>query len=257
MDFHFESAGEGPALLFLHAGVADSRMWRDQMGLEGHRTIAYDRRGFGRTEWVAAPYSDRMDALSVLDQLGVASATIVGCSMGGGLALELAIEHPDRVDGLVLVGAAPSGWEPEGEFEDHPLWEQGVKAFKKGNLDRVAEIESEMWLIGYGRGADSVDPALRKLFLEMDRIPLETEDERNEYVQGYEEKHNDHLNAISAPTLVIVGGHDEPFLLQAAEYLAGRLSDQPAVVIDDTAHLPSLERPAEFNQALTAFLETL
>ena len=254
MDFHIEEAGEGPAILFLHAGVADSRMWRDQMGLDGYRTIAFDQRGFGKTPWVAGQYSDREDALAVLDHLGFESATIVGCSMGGGTALDLAIENPDRVDRLVLVGAAPGGWKPEGGWDDHPLWEEAVASFKKGNLERVAEIDVEMWLVGYGRDSSSVDQTLKELFLDMDRTPLQTEAEREEHAKKSEKKHNDHLTDIEASTLVIIGSHDEPFLIQAADYLAGQLSDRGPVVIEGAAHLPSLEEPEAFNTALTGFL---
>lgn len=257
MDFHIESVGDGPAILFLHAGVADSRMWRDQMSLEGYRSIAYDRRGFGKTPLGDEEFSDMEDAVTVLDRLGVASATIVGCSMGGGTALELAIEHPDRVDALVLVGAAPGGWEPEGDWEDHPLWEDAVAAYKRGDLDRVAEVDMEMWLVGYGRDGSVIDPSLKELFLNMDKTPLSTEDRRNELSKSYEKGHLEQLDAIAAPTLVVIGENDEPYLLAAADFLAEKLSDRPPVVLADTAHLPSLERPEEFNQALTGFLSSL
>ncbi len=257
MNFHIESVGDGPAVLFLHAGVADSRMWRDQMGLEGYRTIAFDLRGFGKTPWEAAEFRDRDDVLAVLDHLGIESATIVGCSLSGGTALELAIENPDRVDALVLVGAAPSGWEPEGGWEDHPLWEEAVAAYKEGNLQRVAEIDVEMWLVGYGRESNDVDPSLKELVLDMDLTPLQTEDERMEHVRKYDKKHDDHLQEVIAPTRVIVGAHDEPFLIAAADYLAEQLSDQPPVVIDGAAHLPSLEQPKAFNRVLTDFLGSI
>ncbi|MDX1468815.1 MAG: alpha/beta fold hydrolase [Acidimicrobiia bacterium] len=257
MDFHIESAGEGPAIVFLHAGVADSRMWRDQMSLDGYRSIAFDRRGFGKTPLGDEQFSDWEDAIAVLDHLGVDSATIVGCSMGGATALEVAIERPDRVDALVLVGAAPAGWEPEGDWEDHPLWEEAVAAYKAGDLDRVAEIDMEMWLVGYGRDSSGIDPSLKELFLDMDRTPLRTEDKRNELSKRYEKGHLDHLDAISAPTLVIIGEHDESYLLAAADFLAQKLSDRPPVVLAGTAHLPSFEKPEEFNSALAGFLGSL
>lgn len=256
MAFHIESAGSGPAILFLHAGVADTRMWRDQMGLDGFRTIAYDRRGFGQTPAPTEGFSDRGDALAVLDELGVESAIVVGCSMGGGLALELAIENPDRVDRLVLVGTAPGGWVPEDGWEDHPLWEEAVAALKEGNLERVAEIDFEMWVVGYGRTGEGIDSQMRELFLDMDRAPLASEAKRDELSASYEKKHNEHLDEISAPTLVIVGAHDEAFLIKAASYLAERLSDRPETIVDGAAHLPSLEQPAEFNRALLDFLES-
>ena len=108
-----QTAGSGQSLLFLHAGVADSRMWRRQMALETYRSIVFDQRGFGKTPWMPEPYADWRDAVAVMDQLQVESAVVVGCSLGGGIAMHLALTIPERVHGLVLIGAAARGWEPK------------------------------------------------------------------------------------------------------------------------------------------------
>lgn len=256
-DIYLETAGEGPAVLFLHAGVADSRMWRDQMELEGHRTITFDQRGFGRTKWVPGPYSNRGDALAILNHLDVEEAVVVGCSNGGEAALQLALVAPERVAGLVLVGAAPRGWEPDGGWDDDPLWDRVVAAFKAGDIDRVVDLDAQMWLAGPERSLDDIDPELIELFQAMDRIPAKTEAERDEHVQTLEPPTNDRLDVITRPTLAIVGEHDYPDLLVAARYLAERISDRDALVLKDTAHLPSLEVPEAFNAALTAFLDSI
>lgn len=257
MDFNIVSKGEGPAILFIHAGVADSRMWRDQMEIPGYRTLAYDQRGFGRTTFVAEPYSDRGDALAVLDKVGVASAVIVGCSIGAGTAMELAIEDPGRVDGLVLVGAYPSGWVPEGGFEDNPLEEEAEKASEAGDVRRVVDIDLSMWLVGYGRTEDLVDPELKKLFVSMDEIAVRSEEDRRAHIQHRSFKINDRLGEIESPTLVVSGAHDEKVVLDAAGYLADRLSDRSAVIIENAAHLPSLEQSEAFNAALGRFLNSI
>jgi 3-oxoadipate enol-lactonase len=253
-DIYFEAAGEGPAVLFIHAGVADSRMWRDQMELEGHRTITFDQRGFGHTKWVQGRYSNRGDALAILDHLGIDHAVIVGCSNGGEAALQLALVAPDRVKGLVLVGAAPRGWEPEGGWGDDPLWDQVVAASDQGDFDRVVDLDAQMWLAGPGRSLDGLDPELIDLFQTMDRIPTRTENQRDKYVETLEPPTNDRLDDITQPALAIVGEHDHPDLVVAATYLATRLGDRDAVVLADTAHLPSLEVPGAFNAVLAGFL---
>ena len=257
MDFKIEDVGDGRPILFIHAGVADSRMWRGQLGLNGFRTITFDKRGFGKTTFDPEPYSDTTDAVTVLDQMRVDSAIVVGCSMGGATAMNLAIEHPHRVDGLVLVGAYPSGWIPPGGFEESPLEAEAESAAEKGDLERVVEIDMEMWLIGYGRAPEDVDPQLMQRFREMDRIPVQTAAERDEHQAGFERRLNDHLDEIDQPTLVMVGAHDEPLLVEAAEYLAGRLSDRPVVTIPGAAHLPSFEQPEAFNTALKTFLTSI
>jgi pimeloyl-ACP methyl ester carboxylesterase len=256
-DIHFETAGEGPAVLFIHAGVADSRMWRDQMELDGHRTITFDQRGFGNSRWAPGRYSNRGDALAILNHLDVDDAVVVGCSNGGEAALQLALVAPERVAGLVLVGAAPRGWEPDAGWADDPLWDQAVAASEAGDIDRVVELDARMWLAGPGRSLDDLDPRLVDLFREMDRIPAETETERDVYVQTLEPPTNHRLDDIIQPTLAVVGEHDHPDLVLAARYLAERLSDREAVVLEDSAHLPSLEVPEAFNTVLTSFLTSI
>lgn len=254
---YWESHGEGPAVLFIHAGVADSRMWAQQMGLEGYRTVVFDKRGFGSTAWVPGPFSDSNDAMTILDHLGIETATVVGCSMGGGTALDLAIDHPDRLNGLVLVGAYPSGWVPPGGFEDSPLEEEAAAAAEARDHERMVDVDYRMWLVGYGRPESEVEPTHRDLFLAMDRVPVLTEAERGQYQTGFEKRFNEHLEEIDLPALVMAGAHDEPLLVDAARYMAGILSDREAVIVPNAAHLPSLEQPEPFNSVLRAFLDTL
>ena len=251
-----QTAGSGQNLLSLHAGVADSRMWRSQMALDGYRSIVFDQRGFGKTPWVPDSYADWRDAVAVMDQLEVESATVVGCSLGGGIAMHLALAAPERVDGLVLIGAAARGWEPKGGWPDDPRFDEAEAAAKAGDLARIVELDASIWLTGEGRTLDDIDPDLVNLFLEMDRIPATTEAERNEYAESFDPPTNGRLSDISLPTLVMVGAHDVPDLIESANYLADRLSDHSVVVIKDSAHLPSFEQPESFNAALLAFLNS-
>lgn len=256
-DIYFESHGSGAAILFIHAGVADSRMWRDQLHLHGHRSIVFDQRGFGKTVWKTGDYSNREDAVAVLDHLEIRSAVLVGCSNGGEAAMQVALIAPDRVSGLVVVGSAPRGWEPEGGWNDDPLWDEAIAAFDAGNMDAVVDLDARIWLAGPGRSLDDIDVELIDLFRDMDRTPTETESERDGYVQTLEPPTNQRLDEIVAPTLVVVGDQDQPDLITAAHYLAERLSDREAVIIENAAHLPSLEQPETFNAALRTFLTSI
>ncbi|MEA1903205.1 MAG: alpha/beta hydrolase [Actinomycetota bacterium] len=254
---YYEDAGEGQALLFIHAGVADSRMWQGQMGFDGYRTVSFDQRGFGKTGWVPGPYADREDAIAVMDHLGIGSAVIVGCSLGGGIAMHVALASPERVDALVLVGAAARGWEPMDGWPESELWDQVEAASESGDLDTLVELEARVWLAGHGRTLDDIEPALIHLFLEMDLIPAATEKERSKYVEPFEPPVNGRLDEIAVPTLAVVGAHDQHDLIESAWYLADRLSDRPPAIIQNSAHLPSLERPTVFNQVLREFLTTI
>lgn len=254
---YYESHGSGPAVLFLHAGVADSRMWRGQRHIEGYRSVMFDQRGFGQTEWEPGPYANRRDALAVLDHLDIDEAVVVGCSNGGEAAMQFAIVAPNRVTGLVLVGTSPRGWEPEDGWQDDPLWDEAMAAFRSGDLEQVASIDARLWLAGPRRRTEDLDQGLVELFIDMDLTPLRTEDARDEHVETLDPPTDEQLGSIGAPTLVMIGEYDHPDLHLAANYLAGRLSNRDPVVIPDSAHLPSLEQPEVFNTELKAFLAHL
>ncbi len=256
-ELYYEDEGDGSPALFIHAGVADSRMWKHQMDLGGVRSVAFDQRGFGKTAMVEEPYADWKDAVAVLDELGIDKANIVGCSLGGSIALHLAIAAPERVNSLVLIGAAAGGWEPIGGWPEDPLWDEAMTAFKEGNLTKVIDIDAQLWLAGPRRSLGDIDPGLISLFRDMDRIAMGTEERRREFVERFEPPTNDRLDSISVPTLAVVGEFDVPDLIESTHYLAEKLSDIPPVVIPRAAHLPSLEEPDVFNQALLGFLSTV
>lgn len=227
------------------------------MGLAGLRAISFDKRGFGRTPFHPEAFSDTDDSIAVLDRLGVESAVVVGCSMGGETALDLAIHHPDRVEALVLVGAVPSGWDPEEGWKPFQWSAEMSAAAEAGDVERMVEIEFLRWGVGHGRDESDVPPEIRDLFFDMDRIALAGEEERKNKLTGFDADLDDRLDTISCPALVMVGTHDEPVFIEAAHYLAGRLSNHPAVLIPGAAHLPSLEQPDMFNRELLAFLGTI
>ncbi len=102
----------GTPILALHPGVGDSRIWRwcaPAWAAAGHGVVAYDRRGFGETRYEEEPHDDIADLLAVTSATGASPAVVVANSRGGGLALDLALAHPDHVAGLVLIAPSPSG----------------------------------------------------------------------------------------------------------------------------------------------------
>ena len=253
MDIHIEDRGAGPPLLFIHAGVADSRMWTAQLGLPGHRTIAFDMRGYGQTPLGTETFSNTEDALWVLDAAGVDTAIVVGCSIGGGVALQVVEIAPERVAGLVLIGADAPGFDPDVEYEP-PEWPEAVAAFGAGDLQRVAALEAEIWLAGIGRSVMEVEPAIVDLFIDMDLIALRNESERDELENA---SPLETIPDVDAPSLVIVGERDIPQFRMAAAHLARTLGTGPEITIRDSAHLPSLDRPAEVNRLLLEFTGSL
>ena len=253
-----ESAGAGQGVLFLHAGVADRRMWREQMAAlqDEYLVAAYDRRGFGETVTEDVPFRRGDDLAAVMDGLGMKTAVLSGCSMGGLLALEFALAHPERVDGLVLMGAAVTGapW-PE---QEPPLTAERETALEvadaAGDIATVNELEAVLWLDGPESEAGRVGGAARELFLDMNGIslahPLLTG-------QGPETAVFDRLGTIAAPTLVLWGDLDYGGVEMQSRLLVETIPNARGAVIPGTAHLPAMEQPEIVNRLLREFLADL
>jgi pimeloyl-ACP methyl ester carboxylesterase len=251
-------AGLGPAVVFIHAGIADRRMWDAQIDAfsEEFTTIRYDMRGFGESRIPNDPFSFKGDLVAFLDNLKLRAAYLVACSMGAAVALQMAIEEPERVAGLVLVGAGTPGVVPDDGYYEPPEWEEAEAAFKSGDLDRATKLEVEIWLGGYGRSIEDVPTAVREAVLQMNREAAESEVRRNELEQRPDPGVGTRLDEVRCPTLVMVGANDLPDLIWGAEYLAANIADAEHVTIPDAAHLPNIEHPVLFNRTVITFLQS-
>ena len=125
---YYEVEGDGSPLLLIHGGLGSLRMWDGVVPAltDRYRVIRYDTRGFGQTETEDVEFSNRADAIAVLDHLEAASAVVVGQSRGGNIALDLAIEHPQRVTALVSVAGGVGGH--QGEFPRGPRNRRGTRS---------------------------------------------------------------------------------------------------------------------------------
>ncbi len=251
-----EHMGTGESLLFLHAGVADRRMWHDQMADLGndYHVVAYDRRGFGETTAVDEPFTHVEDLKSILDQLGIETAVLIGCSQGGRVAIDFPLAYPQRVTKLVLIASAVSGAPtPPKTF---PADIQAVvdaldAADEADDLVRINELEAHLWLDGPTSSAGRVQGAVRELFLDMNGIALEKPDldKEVEPASAYGK-----LSDLLLPTFVIWGELDFPFLKTRCQYLLDNIPAAKGQEIAGTAHLPNLEQPDLINKLLREFL---
>jgi pimeloyl-ACP methyl ester carboxylesterase len=258
MQLWHQQAGAGPAVVLLHAGICDSRMWDPQWATfpRRHRTIRYDQRGYGGSPIPQEPWSDARDLIGLLEDLGVRRAVLVGVSRGGQIALELAVARPDLADALVLVGAGLPGHDWSASVRASLAEEDA--AVGRGDLDAAVEANLRLWVDGPQRSPARVDPAVRKLAGVMQRRVLELQapvwEALEDRIQLLVPDLADRLGQVRAPTLVLTGGQDVADVQAIAERLTREIGGARRAVIDGAAHLPSLERPAEFDDLVLGFL---
>jgi 3-oxoadipate enol-lactonase len=250
---HYERAGEGMPVIFLHAGVADSRMWEPQVAAFAKHfdVIRPDLRGFGQSELPAGRWSAVRDLLALIDDLRLKPAHLVGCSIGGGLAIDFALEHGERASKLVLVGAGIGGTNFGQKYPE--LWTDIEAAEQAKDFDALNQAEMRLWLDGPRRPAGYVGQPLRDLFLDMNGKNM-ANDWESAPTDPLEPPAVERLHEITAPTLVVVGDEDVPPVFDAVELLMEKIPHARKAVIHDAAHLPNLEHPHEFNSAVLGFL---
>jgi pimeloyl-ACP methyl ester carboxylesterase len=243
--------GDGPAVTLLHPGVWDARVWDEQVPVlvaAGFRVIRYDLRGFGASSWPDGTYSDVEDLRALLDQLDVWRTAVVGCSLGGDVAVRFTLAAPERVWALVPVASGLDGfpWDDE-ELTD--LYEPVQRAIDEGDYERAVEEGLRRWA---PLGVDDAEGArIRAIALDnARRFSLDESLAERTAPSAYER-----LEQIDAPTLVLVGDHDLRDIERVADVLATRIPGARKAVVEGADHVVNLRRPRAFEAALLSFLE--
>jgi pimeloyl-ACP methyl ester carboxylesterase len=210
-----EDEGDGPPVLFVHGGLGDSRLWEPVTARlrDAFRCVRYDLRFWGRSTGPAEPFSFVRDAVGVLDALGVERAALVGLSMGGGTALDVALSHPERVTALVHVAAGMSGRPVDVYSEEQKAYEN--------ELDADLEVWAPL-------GADDRIRELWQATPEAQGYPEEAEPERPPAADP---------SRLRIPVLVVVAKHDPEAQKQVGYALAGEAPDATLVEIDSDHYL--------------------
>jgi pimeloyl-ACP methyl ester carboxylesterase len=239
----------------IHAGIADSRMWAPQLRsfAAEHRVIAPDLPGFGQSPFDSDVIDYRASVRAALDAAGMDRAAAVGTSFGGRIALELALESPERVSALVLVGPGLDSHRWSEEMNAFDNEEEGALA--RGDLDAAVDSQLRAWVAGPRRSLDAVDPGVRDLVAEMQRNAYELQ-------QGHDDvrstpldpRASQRLSEISMPTLVVTGDEDFADIHEIADKLVAEIPGAKRATISDAAHLPNLERPEQFDRIVLGFL---
>jgi pimeloyl-ACP methyl ester carboxylesterase len=178
---------------------------------------------------------------------------MVGCSMGGAIAIDFTLEHPDRVAALVVAASGLGGFEALEEEEDWwEAWNAPVEeAVAAGDLERAEDLRLEVWA---PLGTDD-DAGRRIRQIAFDNIHELTMDESGE--EELDPPAALRLGEIDVPTLVMIAEHDPPYMRRTGDLIARGVLDAQRVEIDGADHVVNLRRPLEFDGALLAFLDGL
>jgi 3-oxoadipate enol-lactonase len=258
IDFYFEVAGSGPPLILLNGEGGNTLDWASLLPALTNRfqVITFDARGAGRSSAPPGPYTTRQladDAAAVLDRVGIARAHVVGLSLGGMIAQELALARPDRVDRLVLVATHARPARPD-------LWDAWTTFFvqaQERGLDRAGTV---LWFMAW-----MFTPAFMARHEQVQEAVAMWQDDpllapaHGRAAQGAAARDHDTLERlpmIAAPTLVVVGDQDILTPAAAARELAEGIPAAGLHVLVGGAHLALMECAEAFTDALMAFLST-
>lgn len=248
---YYEVAGEGDWIVLVHDGNLHSVTWDEQFPIfsKNYKVVRYDRRGYGESTYPEKSYSNIGDLAEVFRQLNIDRATLMGMSAGGGLVIDFTLEHPDKVTGLVLVGAVVSGY----GYSDH-------MRTRGGNLDpeilsdpaKLADYmchkdpytfyegNREAKKIGYDYLMNNLQN------YRMDKFSL---------LKGPKRPALPNLKEIQVPALIIVGEYDIPDCHAHAGAIEAGITGSKRVIINKAGHIVPLEQPAIFNEIVLTFLE--
>lgn len=252
---HYEVAGDGASVTLLHPGLWDMRTWdREFASLAdaGYRVLRYDARGYGRSSRPepGVAYSHVRDLEALLDATEVVQTALVGCSMGGGIDLDFALEHPERIWAVVLVAPALGGFEPTEEEEewDAEAYAPVEVAVEDGDLERALDLELKIWApLGT---TDDAGARIREIAF--DNIHQLTMDESGRERLDPPAAHR--LGELDVPTLILDAEHDPPYHHRIADLLAREIIGAHKVVVEGADHVINLRQPERFDELVLPFL---
>jgi pimeloyl-ACP methyl ester carboxylesterase len=252
---HYEEKGRGFPIVFVSGGgILDLRCWDEQFEnfAKDYRVVRYDVRGIGKSSRPTETFSHSADLFALLETLKLKRIHLVGLSVGGAIAIDFAIEHPEVVDSLILVAAGLSN-----------------DAKAESNLQSLAALQT----LVNSRGIEHViDLTLGEPFVlsknnlaGRERVRQIYRDNRDVFESGFpiytlwqpiQPAAEERLNAIKARTLILRGDQDSPAYSELTQKISKGIPKSTTIVISGGTHFLSLEKPAEVNRALRNFLKT-
>jgi pimeloyl-ACP methyl ester carboxylesterase len=245
----YDEAGRGPAIVLLHAGIADRTEWDLGMLAEaGFRAVAVDLPGFGDAPEGPGEQAPWNDVLATLDALGIDRAAVVGNSFGSAVALRVAVAAPERVSALVLVSGRAPGQEPSPQLQ--AVWQAEEEAIERGDLDAAAQAVANDWTL------PDAPPELRANVARWQRraYELQPADEPPPSAPDPVDVDPEWPARLTMPVLLARGEHELPDFQRGVEEMAALIPHARTATIVGAGHLAPLETPDAFRALLLGFL---
>jgi pimeloyl-ACP methyl ester carboxylesterase len=245
----YESSGKGAAIIFVHDGLVHREIWDAQIPFfaQKYQAIRYDRRGYGNSPAATERYSIIEDLNSLMVQLKIEKACLVGMSSGGGLAVDFTLQYPQKVSSLVLVGAVITGF----SFTDHFYTRGGhlpPNPTREQSRDYYASADPYEMYSGNTAAKTRVAELLR----------LHPNKDTGTYPRIPPKRMAlPYLNEIKVPTLILVGEFDIPDVHAHAGAINAGIPGSKRDLIAKSGHLVPIEQPAAFNAAVSVFLNAM
>ena len=245
----YEEAGKGQCIVLLHDGLVNSMTWDGEWESlsKNFRVIRYDRRGYGRSDTPTKAFSQVSDLKTLLDHLNIKHASLVGCSSGGGTAIDFTIAHPEMVDHLILTGSVLHGMVTTSDIIQRG--NRNNEPVKKNDLLAAAHN----WAYDPTTIASADSVGQKKLYQALSRYPNNLK-----YTGQYELRPSSpavtRLSEIYTPTLILVGEFDVPDVHSFSGAIQAGIPGSRREIVKGTAHLIPLERPEYLSERISDFI---
>ena len=242
----YEIHGKGETITFLHGFGMDHRLWQPQIEYftQQFQVLTYDLRGFGTSSIPGSPYAHHDDLARLLEHLGINQTHLVGLSLGGEIAIDTTLTHPDLVKSLTLINSSLGGYASTVSWNVHAR-EEGIpngkhywlthEVFNETRKHPEAYTHLQQMVKDYS-GSHWIDGDMRKKLFP---------------------KAIDRIMEIAVPTLIMKGANDLSYFHDVARILERRIELSRTEEIEDSGHLINIEQPIIFNTMLVDFLDTL
>jgi len=252
---YYEIAGQGYPLVLIHGYTLDNRMWKNQFNTlsQHYKVIKYDLRGFGKSDSPAPgqQYCHTEDLKALLDHLKVPRAYVMGLSMGGGIAVEFTLVHPEMVLALIPVDSTLGGFNYSDEF--NAIFDELFTTFSEEGLGPAKRVWMECPLFKPISEIEEAASRFSEMVSDYSGWHWST---GSDSMQSITPAAIGRLGEINVPVLVVVGERDLSDFHNIARVMERDIPNARLTVIDSVGHMSNMENPESFNREITSFLES-